>query len=164
MSIRCRVCGRKVGDLRRMGGSKIFPRVYCSKDCRLIGDLDYNISAIFLYLLIPPLLPIPIYLVIKGRKLKKQREREIEEKKNLCFYCKKEVGKLQEGKNLCMSCGNPINFCDLCQKHVFANEKTLQVEPCGHIFHKSEFLDWSEENTVCPKCGDKVELVDYDPE
>ncbi|MCK5140851.1 MAG: hypothetical protein KAQ70_01540, partial [Candidatus Heimdallarchaeota archaeon] len=38
------------------------------------------------------------------------------------------------------------------------------VEPCGHIFHRSELLDWSEENSVCPKCREKIELVDYEPE
>ena len=164
MSLRCEVCGKKVENLRRMGGWRFNPRVYCSKDCFYIGDIDVHIFMTFSMILFPPFLPLFLYYWIKGEKLRKQRRIELESRKKLCFYCSNEIVDLKEGKNICMSCGNSIHFCDLCQKHIFANEEILQVEPCGHIFHRSEFLDWSEKKSICPKCGEKVELVDYEPE
>ncbi len=167
MSLKCELCGKKVENLKKMGGFRWDPRIYCSRECQLIGDIDVN-RLLFIVLIVSLVgiyvFPIPLYLWRKGIKLKKQRAIELKNKQNFCFYCKKEVSDLQKGKNICMSCGNPIHYCDLCQKHVFANEDTLQVEPCGHIFHRNELLDWSEENSVCPKCGEKVELVDYEPE
>jgi len=138
-------------------------KYYCSKECTLIGAAgEYLVLAILFLFLFPP---YTIYYLIKwknGSKLRNLRNKEMEIKENLCFYCSVKIKELNDGKNICMSCGNIIPFCDLCQKHIFVDEITLQVEPCGHIFHRSEFLDWSEENSVCPKCGEKIELVDYD--
>ena len=167
MSLRCEICGNKISEvnINTMGGSRFKPKLYCSRDCYYIGEISTNcVFTFFFLILFPPFFPLFLYYWIKGVILRNRRNKEAESKKNLCFYCNKEIKELHEGKNVCMSCGNPIHFCDLCKKHIFVNEKTLQVEPCGHIFHRSELLDWSEENSVCPKCREKIELVDYEPE
>ena len=63
-----------------------------------------------------------------------------------------------------MSCGEIIHFCDLCHTHIYSGAEILQLEPCGHIFHKGELLDWIDNNKVCPKCAAEVDFVDIEPE
>jgi hypothetical protein len=141
---------------------------YCSKKCRTIGSEKYYLLMFWLTFILmiwfPPMwIPLLIFWrrSVKARKL---WEEELESKQKLCYYCQANLESLKEEKNICMGCGNPVHYCDLCQNHIFSGEEILQVELCGHVFHKSELLDWSEVNKTCPKCGEKIELIDYSPE
>ena len=88
----------------------------------------------------------------------------VEKERKRCFYCNSAFSNLPVSKSVCMSCGEMIHYCDIYQTHIFHGDKILQLEPCGHIFHKNELLDWIDSNNVCPKCAEEVEFVDVKPE
>ena len=82
-----------------------------------------------------------------------------------CFYCKSKIDfSNSEEKIICMGCGNKIPFCDLCDDYIVSEAAILQIEPCGHIFHKEELLEWTKENKICPKCHEEMDYVDVSPD
>ena len=170
MVVRCRTCGSKDVDLTKTVNWRYekTPRLYCSETCQLIGDRDkYNFWFWYSFILLLPILPLWIYYLsklIKGYRLESQRDKLFEPAKSLCYSCGKELAKLVGKKNVCMHCGEIIHFCNLCQKHILYNEDVLQIEPCGHIFHKAELLEWTEEKKICPKCSVNIEFIDFNPE
>lgn len=165
MVVRCRVCNSKdvVLEIRpflRTDKNKL----YCSRKCELIDNYKlYSVVGI-IYLIIPPMGIIMIIKAIKGFSYSRKRKRQKALEKTLCYHCGKEVKILGKGKIVCMHCGELIHFCDLCQKHILFKEPSLQIEPCGHIFHKDELLEWTEKNDICPKCSVKIEFVDFQPD
>ncbi len=143
-------------------------KFYCSEDCYFIDNVGLNLfSAVITFILALPLFPfwiIPLRFAIRGIKLRRKTDYTKRNNTKLCFYCQSEITEIPEGKGVCMGCGEIIHYCDLCQNHIFARDKILQLEPCGHIFHKGELLDWIDNNKVCPKCAAEVDFVDIEPE
>jgi len=123
----------------------------------------YDYSSI-LFLFFPPFAIVCILNSIRGFKLKRKREKLKALEKTLCFYCGKEVETSSKAKTVYMNCGEIVHYCDLCQEHILFKDKVLQIEPCGHIFHKDELLEWTEKNDVCPRCGVKIEFVNFQPD
>jgi hypothetical protein len=172
MVVKCKTCGSRDVDLH-IGKFEFLnqriTRTYCSKECQLIGDYQEYLLSTIIAFIIPPLQPIAIYYFIRtiqSRKLKKKREENPKLYMNLCYHCGEELDDLNqdEGKSVCMHCGNLVHFCDLCDEYILFKQETLQIEPCGHIFHKKELLEWTEKNSVCPKCTIDIEFVDFKPE
>ncbi len=82
-----------------------------------------------------------------------------------CFYCKSKIDfSNSEDQIICMSCGNKIPFCDLCDDYIESEAEILQLEPCGHIFHKKELLEWVKSNKICSKCQVTMTFVDVSPD
>lgn len=165
MVVKCVICGNRDVDLKlRPFFTRSETRPYCSNDCRLIDNYHIYGPAGIVYLIFPPLGLYLIISAILGYSLKKKRAKQKALKKSLCFNCGKGVEITTIVKTVCMHCGEFIHFCDLCQKHILFNEDVLQIEPCGHIFHKAELLEWTDKNNVCPKCAVKIEFIDFQPD
>lgn len=169
--IRCTHCGSREIDPKISNSHTAFylkrkNTYYCSKDCYRIDNVGLNLAYLPLWLIMPiyPFWITCIIHIVKGTKLRKAINYKQSKKIKLCFYCQSEIADIPEGKGVCMGCGEIIHFCDLCQKHIFSGDEILQLEPCGHIFHKGELLDWIDNNKVCPKCAAEVDFVDIEPE
>ena len=170
--IRCNYCGNREIDSKFLNPRSRYARkvdkFYCSEDCYYLNNVGLNIrTTIFAFILLTPLIPVWIVSLryaIRGIKLRRKADYTKRKKTKLCFYCQSEIAEIPEGKGVCMSCGEIIHFCDLCKMHIFSGDEILQLEPCGHIFHKSELLDWVDNNKVCPKCAAEVDFVDLEPE
>ena len=168
MVLRCIACGSKDIDLTIQTIRTTIPRLYCSKECMYIGEIqNHSLFGLLFFVVFFPILPVWIYFFIearKGIKLKRQRKKQKARMRLLCYHCGKEIEMLTAGKSVCMHCGELVHFCDLCQKHILFDDETMQIEPCGHLFHKEELLEWSEKNNICPKCSVKIEFIDFQPE
>lgn len=170
--IRCNYCGNREIDPKFLNPRSRYARkvdkFYCSEDCYYLDNVGLNIrTTIFAFILLTPLIPVWIVSLryaIRGIKLRRKADYTKRKKTKLCFYCQSEIAEIPEGKGVCMSCGEIIHFCDLCKMHIFSGDEILQLEPCGHIFHKGELLDWVDNNKVCPKCAAEVDFVDLEPE
>ncbi|MHA1200371.1 MAG: RING finger domain-containing protein [Candidatus Heimdallarchaeaceae archaeon] len=78
-----------------------------------------------------------------------------------CYYCSSdETLSADEQIHFCMKCGKELLICEICGKFVNHKERTLKLEPCQHIFHRKELLDWMEQSDECPKCQVLIESVD----
>jgi len=168
---RCNHCGKREIDPKISKPQSAFylkrkNTYYCSKDCYRIDNVGLNLAYLpfWLIFLVYPFWIVSIIHIIKGIKLRKAINYKHSKKTKLCFYCQSVITEIPEGKGVCMTCGEMINFCDLWQKHIFSGDEILQLEPCGHIFHKGELLDWIDSNKVCPKCTAEVDFVDIEPE
>ena len=167
MVLRCYYCGTTNFEKVIHGGWHK-PRHYCSKECFWMGDhkIFKRLTVFFVIVFLPffPLWMMILYVSIKGGNLLKESKLHAERTDNLCYYCGKNLGILTSKKPVCMHCGNLVHFCDLCQKYVLYDEVSLQIEPCGHIFHKQELILWFEKEKDCPKCGVSIEFVDFQPD
>ncbi len=171
--IRCNYCGNRAVDLKfSYEKNRLHPKkkgkFYCSVDCYYIENVGINLF-FTVYMFVCGFVLIPFWILflrnaIKGIKLRRRTDYKKERIVYTCYYCHAEINEIPEGKGVCMSCGEIIHYCDLCQKHIFAGDKILQLEPCGHIFHKGELLDWVDNNKICPKCTAAVDFVDIEPE
>ena len=130
-----------------------FPLVNKDPDLWWLFVIMFPIIVIGLILLIAGLVSIIFYVKIR---------REISRKKYHCFYCGYDVTLTsKEGSLLCDSCGNKVLFCSLCSKIVNPDEDIARIKPCNHIFHKSELLDFVEEEKYCPRCKGSIDELSF---
>ncbi|MHA2309640.1 MAG: hypothetical protein ACXABJ_10205 [Candidatus Heimdallarchaeaceae archaeon] len=88
--------------------------------------------------------------------------REISRKKFYCFYCRYDVTlSSKQGSLLCNSCGNKVLYCSLCSKIINPGEDIARIKPCNHIYHKSELLDFVEDEKHCPKCKGRIDELSF---
>jgi hypothetical protein len=174
---RCKRCGKReidpkylnsrlyLGTASPTGKTRYY---YCSEYCYTIENagenLVFSIFMFFLGFIVIPFWAFYLNLALKGFKHRRELGNWKEKQPDYCFHCQAEITETPKGKGVCMSCGEIIHFCDICQEHIFHGDTILQLEPCGHIFHKNELLDWIDSNNICPKCAVEVEFVDVKPE
>ena len=140
----------------------VIPITFISIGVWLITKFGYPLSSVIALLFIlgaTAVFTFGIQSIFGFRFRKEDKKREKARIKN-CFYCSMEMEVRSEEKAVCMSCGNQLPFCDLCHKYIEFKEEISQLEPCGHIFHKTELLDWTKENKTCPKCNAEIDFVD----
>jgi len=189
MSLYCKICGErfKIVKKKSMFDSRFSSTTYCSLRCQF-SSFRYFILPIglfffiayfaiafplfnrdpdlwFLFLIMFPLPFVGLIFLIGGlisTGLYLRIKKEINMKKYHCFYCGYDVTvSSKQGSLLCESCGNKVLYCNLCSKIINPNEDIARIKPCNHIFHKSELLDYAEENKSCPKCRNKIDELSF---
>jgi len=108
--------------------------------------------------------PIGLFLIIqglKGKKLKKQRNLISTTSSYSCMFCGHEYDKrIYGGPTICLNCGKESPFCDICYDYIFSGKPVYRLQDCGHIFHKTDLLDYLENNDICPKCKQQISSID----
>lgn len=100
---------------------------------------------------------------LKGRNLRKERDLESENIIYACIFCRYEYDKRIYGApTICRSCGKESPFCDICYEYIFDGKSVYQIQNCGHVFHKSDLLDYLENEEICPKCKQKISSIDLE--
>ena len=100
---------------------------------------------------------------IKARNLAVERNFVSENIIYSCIFCNHEYDKRIFGAPTeCQNCGKESPFCDICYEYIFSGKPVYQIQNCGHIFHKSDLLDYLENEEICPKCKQKISSVDLE--
>ncbi len=119
----------------------------------------------FLFIVMFPIIVIGlIFLGIgaAGFVFRARKNQEISQKQYYCMFCGENITNItSKGALVCMKCGNKTPFCNLCNKIINQYEDIVIINPCGHIFHRDELLDWAEENKYCPKCKGKINTLSF---
>ncbi|NPD88603.1 MAG: hypothetical protein HGN29_07755 [Asgard group archaeon] len=107
--------------------------------------------------------PFSLYLFtqyLKGRQLVKSRSIESENIIYSCLFCNHEYeNRIFGAPTICQKCGKESPFCDICYEYIFAGKPVYQIQNCGHIFHKTDLLDYLENEETCPKCKQEISSI-----
>jgi hypothetical protein len=190
MSLFCKICENrfKVQKKKHFFDNKFVSTTYCSFRCQfasfrfflLPAGLFFFIAYFaiafplfnrdsdlwFLFIIMFPIIFFALILIVAGLisiVIYSRIRRELKLKKYHCFYCGYDVTlSSKKGSLLCDSCGNKVLYCNLCSKIINPNEEIARIKPCNHIFHKSELLDFVEEEKYCPKCKSNIAELSFE--